>query len=130
VTVGDRDEAARREAADPVASRRDRFVVPSWEGGAEPSWAYFAGNSLGLVPRAAEAALAEVVGQWSTLGVEGWFDASPPWVDYAAGLRAPLAALVGAGVDEVAAMNSLTVNLHLLLASFYRPHGRRDRILI
>lgn len=130
MTVGDRDEAARREAADPVVSRRDRFVVPPWKGGAEPSWAYFAGNSLGLPPRAADGALAEVVAAWSSLGVEGWFDATPPWLDVAAGLRPPLATLVGAEVDEVAAMSSLTVNLHLLLASFYRPEGRRDRILI
>jgi kynureninase len=82
------------------------------------------------MPRAAAGAIEDELGQWERLGVEGWFEGREPWLEYAGGLRPSLAALVGAAPDEVVAMNSLTVNLHLLLATFYRPTRKRHRILI
>ncbi|GIV22219.1 MAG: kynureninase [Armatimonadota bacterium] len=92
--------------------------------------AYFAGNSLGLMPRRARAALEEVLTDWGNLAVEGHTHARRPWYRYHEDLAPLLGELVGAGVDEVVAMNSLTVNLHLMLASFYRPAGRRRKILL
>jgi kynureninase len=122
--------AAALEAADPLPTLRDRFAVPPWPGGAHPEWAYFAGNSLGLMPRTAEAAIAAELAEWGRVAVEGWFEAREPWLEYAGTVRESLARLVGASADEVVAMNTLTVNLHLLMASFYRPSGSRTRILI
>ena len=116
-------EAAGLEAADPVPSLRAEFVVP-------PGQAYLAGNSLGLMPRAAQRALAAALDDWGRLGVEAWFDADAPWIEQAGRLRASLGRLVGAPAEDVVAMSSLTANLHLLLASFYRPAGERTRILI
>jgi kynureninase len=111
------------EAADPLPSRRDEFHVPD-------GWAYLAGNSLGLQPRAAQAEIEAELAEWARLGVEGWFESREPWLEYAGSLRGSVARLVGAEPDEVAVMNTLTVNLHLLLASFYRPTPERFRILI
>jgi len=111
------------EASDPLPSLRDEFHVPE-------GWAYLAGNSLGLQPKAARAAIEDELVEWARLGVEGWFEAREPWLEYAGSLRGPVARLVGAAEDEVAVMNTLTVNLHLLLASFYRPTPARHRILI
>jgi kynureninase len=116
-----------REAADP--SRRADFLVPPWPG-AGGEWAYFAGNSLGLQPRGAAAAVAQELEAWATLAVEGWFEGVEPWLTSADGLRGSLAHLVGAEVEEVVAMNTLTVNLHLLMATFYRPTAERFRIVI
>jgi kynureninase len=123
--------ALRLEADDPVPSRRSAFVVPPWPGGAHPDWAYFAGNSLGLMPRAAAAALDAELESWGQLAVEGWFEGDMRWLEVASAARPSIARLVGAGEEEeVAAMNTLTVNLHLLMASFYRPQGERRLILI
>ena len=122
--------AAELEAADPVPSLRDEFCIPPWPGGAVTEWAYMAGNSLGLQPRAARSAVAEELDEWARLGVEGWFESREPWLEYAGSLRASIARLVGASPEEVAAMNTLTVNLHLLMATFYRPTAERFRILI
>ncbi len=129
----DRDEsseALRLDAADPLPSRRDDFVVPPWPGGRYAEWAYFAGNSLGLMPRKARAALEVSLAQWGSHAVEGWFEGVEPWLELAGSTRASIARLVGADEMEVVAMNTLTVNLHLLLATFYRPAGHRHRILI
>jgi kynureninase len=117
-----------REAGDP--SRRSDFRMPPWPGTESGEWAYFAGNSLGLQPRAAVAAVGQELDAWATLAVEGWFEGIEPWLTSADGLRPSLARLVGAGEDEVVAMNTLTVNLHLLMATFYRPTGERFRIVI
>jgi kynureninase len=92
--------------------------------------AYFAGNSLGLQPRATRAALLTELDDWARLGVEGHFEATHPWLPYHEELRGPAARLVGARPEETVVMNSLTVNLHLMMASFYRPVGDRKRILI
>ncbi len=89
-----------------------------------------AGNSLGLQPRAARSAVGDELDEWARLGVEGWFESSEPWLEYAGSLRASIGRLVGASPLEVAAMNTLTVNLHLLMATFYRPTAERFRILI
>lgn len=126
------DEQTSRDLdlTDDVASRRDAFVVPPWPGGRYPEWAYFAGNSLGLMPRSAQQGLAAELDGWGALAVEAWFDGEAPWVERAGATRSSLARLVGAHEDEVVVMNTLTVNLHLLLASFYRPAGDRYRILI
>jgi kynureninase len=117
-----------READDP--SWRADFRVPPWPGVEGGEWAYFAGNSLGLQPRGAAAAVEQELDAWATLAVEAWFEGDEPWLTAADGLRGSLASLVGAGVDEVVAMNTLTVNLHLLMATFYRPSAERFRIVI
>ncbi len=126
----DESEALRLDATDPLPSRRDEFELPPWPGGRYPEWAYFAGNSLGLMPRSARAALEASLAQWAGLGVEGWFEGAEPWLELAGSTRASVARLVGADEAEVVAMNTLTVNLHLLLATFYRPAGERHRIVI
>jgi kynureninase len=120
--------ARARDEADP--SRRADFHIPPWPGASGREWAYFAGNSLGLQPRGATAAVAQELDVWATLAVEGWFEGSEPWLTAADGMRGSLARLVGADPEEVVAMNTLTVNLHLLMATFYRPAPERFRIVI
>jgi kynureninase len=122
--------AADLEAADELPSRRDQFHVPPWPGGDHPECAYFAGNSLGLQPVATRRRLAAELDDWARLGVEGHHAAARPWVSYHELLRDPAARLIGALPTETVMMNSLTVNLHLLMASFYRPTADRYRILI
>jgi len=122
------NSALAREAADP--SRRADFHVPPWPGAGGAEWAYFAGNSLGLQPRAAAAAIQGELDAWAELAVEGWFEGALPWLTSSDGLRPALARLVGAEVEEVVAMNTLTVNLHLLMSTFYRPAPGRFRIVI
>jgi kynureninase len=124
----DRDAAVELDRRDPLAAYRDAFHVPLGKDG-EPL-AYFAGNSLGLAPRAARARVDREMDDWARLGVEGHFRSSDPWYSYHEPLREPLARLVGARPSEVVAMNSLTVNIHLLLVTFYRPTPERHRILI
>ena len=130
MTITDRELAARLERDDPLPTRRAEFFVPSWPGGDHPEWAYFAGNSLGLQPRTAAGEVQRILDDWARVAVEGWWEAEPAWLEYAGGLRGSVAPLVGAQPDEVVAMNTLTINLHLMLASFYRPGGDRTRILI
>ena len=110
-------------SSDSFPSLRDEFVIPE-------GWAYMAGNSLGLQPKAARTAIEAELEEWGRLGVEGWFESREPWLEYAGSLRGSVARLVGASPEEVVVMNTLTVNLHLLLASFYRPTVERYRILI
>ena len=95
-----------------------------------PETAYLAGNSLGLQPRAIASDLLAELAAWERLGVEGHFEADRPWFSYHELLTEPAARLVGALPIEVVAMNSLTVNLHLLMVSFYRPTGGRTRIVV
>ena len=122
------DEARRRDAADP--GHRDLFHIPPAQGGRYAETAYLAGNSLGLQPRATRAELVEELDAWATLGVEGHLEAGRPWLPYHEFLTQPAARLVGALPTETVVMNSLTVNLHLLMVSFYRPAGDRTRIVI
>jgi kynureninase len=122
-------EAARaRDAADPLRGFRERFALPRNARG-EPL-VYLSGHSLGLMPLAARELVNEELEEWARLGVTGHEHARRPWVPYHENLSAGLASLTGARVSEVIAMNSLTVNLHLMLASFYRPAGKRTRVLM
>ncbi len=109
---------------------RHLFHIPPAEGGDFPEVAYFAGNSLGLQPKATRVELNEDLDDWARLGVEGHLDAARPWLPYHELLTEPAARLVGALPSEVVVMNSLTVDLHLLMVSFYRPADRRTRIVI
>jgi kynureninase len=122
------EDARRRDEADP--GHRDLFHVPPAEGGRYPEVAYMAGNSLGLQPRATRAELLEDLDAWAQFGVEGHLDAKRPWLPYHELLTGPAARLVGALPQETVIMNSLTVNLHLLMVSFYRPRPGRDRLVI
>ena len=121
-------DAEQRDAADPLADVRHRFSQPQPVDGSDT--VYFCGNSLGLMPDSAAREVERVLHDWGHLGVRGHFASDRPWLTYHELARAPLARLCGALASEVVAMNSLTVNLHLLLASFYRPHGERNGILI
>jgi kynureninase len=121
-------DALARDEADP--GHRELFLIPPADGGRYPEVAYFAGNSLGLQPKATRADLLADVDDWARLGVEGHLEAGRPWLPYQALLTEPAARLVGALPAETVVMNSLTVNLHLLMVSFYRPAGERTRILI
>ncbi|RNF83381.1 kynureninase [Montanilutibacter psychrotolerans] len=115
------------DAADPLPTLRDRFLIPQ-HGGRE--MAYFVGNSLGLQPRGARAHIEVVLGKWEHEAVEGHFSGDAQWMSYHELVREPLARLVGAKPVEVVAMNSLTANLHLMMVSFYRPTRERPAILI
>ena len=120
--------AAQLDAQDPLASFRQEFHIPPGPDG-QPS-AYFCGNSLGLQPKTARAAVEHEFNTWAQLGVEGHFLGDSPWMHYHETLAAATARLVGASPLEVVVMNTLTVNLHLLLVSFYRPTGSRYKILM
>ncbi len=121
------DDARRRDAEDPLRSYRDLFHFPR-SPAAEPL--YLVGNSLGLPPKAARAAVDQELDDWAEFGVEGHFAARHPWLPYHEEVRETLARLVGALPREVVAMNSLTTNLHLLMVSFYRPTRERYQIVI
>lgn len=122
-------EAARaRDAVDPLAGFRTRFAIPRDAEGRDK--AYFCGNSLGLMPIATREVLAAELDAWATHAVEGHFRGEHPWMPYHGFVREPLAVVAGALPGEVVAMNSLTVNLHLLMVSFYRPTAERPAILI
>jgi len=120
--------AAAQDGADPLARFRDQFLIPPGQGG-EPCL-YFAGHSLGLQPRRVRTLVLEVLDAWARYGVEGHFAGSHPWMPYHELLTAQTARLVGALPLEVVVANTLTVNLHLLMASFYRPTKDRFRIAI
>lgn len=119
--------ALAADAADPLAGFRAEFCIPR-EGSREI--AYFCGNSLGLQPRATRQAVLDELDYWAELAVEGHFRGRLPWLDYHEFVRDDLAAIVGARPGEVVAMNSLSVNLHLLMVSFYRPTRERPAILV
>jgi kynureninase len=120
--------ARRLDEGDPLASWRSQFHIPRASDGRPV--VYLAGNSLGLQPKAVAAAVGAELEAWARLGVEAHFSSSAPWYSYHELVREPLARLVGAHPDEVVAMNSLTVNLHLMLVTFYRPTPSRFKILI
>lgn len=120
-------EAEALDAADSLAPFRDRFHIPPH---GDRASLYFTGNSLGLQPVAAASFIEGELEDWRKYGVEGHFHGRRPWVDYHAFATEDLATLVGAEPREVVAMNALTVNLHLLLISFYRPSGKRTKLMI
>ena len=121
------DEAWARaqDADDPLNGLRSEFLFP---GGADRL--YFAGHSLGLQPRRARACVEQELDDWARLGVEGHFAGRNPWLAYHELLTASTARLLGALPGEVVVMNTLSVNLHLMMVSFYRPTAGRHRILI
>ncbi|MDE2304481.1 MAG: kynureninase [Gammaproteobacteria bacterium] len=121
-------EAAVLDAGDPLAPVAEEFHHPLDAAGRRA--VYLCGHSLGLQPKAAATYLAEELADWRDLGVRGHHVGRRPWIGYHERLAGPLARLAGAAPTEVVAMNSLTVNLHLLLVSFFRPQGDRRRILI
>lgn len=123
-------EARELDQSDPLPTRRDQFWIPPHPGRPDEDAAYLAGNSLGLQQRATATDLQMVLDDWARLGVGGHVHARHPWVDFHTQVRAPAARLVGASPSETIAMNSLTVNLHLLMASFYRPTAERHAIVI
>jgi len=122
------EHARARDAADPLRTFRQQFALPQDLAG-KPAL-FLCGHSLGLMPLAARRLVTEELDDWARLAVLGHEHARRPWIPYHDNLTPGLAHLTGAGPHEVIAMNSLTVNLHLMLASFFRPAGRRRKILI
>lgn len=116
------------DAADPLRRFREEFHIPKHSDGSEVL--YFTGNSLGLQPKRTREYIEQELKDWAELGVEGHFHAKHPWLPYHEFVTEPLARLVGAKPVEVVAMNSLTVDLHLLMVSFYRPTAERYKIII
>lgn len=114
------------DTGDPLAGFREKFLIPSHTTGQQ---VYLLGNSLGLQPRALKSHLNEVLEQWEAHGVEAFFLGDKPWLDFHDRLKGTMASLVGAKPDEISIMNQLTVNLHLMLVSFYRPSGKKLKIL-
>lgn len=113
---------------DPLRELRDRFALPRTESG--NPLIYLCGHSLGLQPLAARERVLEDLDDWGRLAVLGHSHARRPWIGYHEQLTSGLQLLTGALPSEVVAMNSLTINLHLMLAAFYRPQGERRKILI
>jgi len=132
--AADESFAHQMDERDPLRSYRSQFEIPQTADGEEKI--YFCGNSLGLMPRKARQYVEEELDAWRDLAVEAHFDKSPPWYSYHEVFRDTGARLVGAkpasagGDGEIVMMNSLTVNLHLLMVSFFRPIGRRTKILM
>src|SRR3989440_992120 len=124
----DENFALRLDAEDPLRSFREKFHLPAGENG-QPL-IYFAGNSLGLMPKSARKIVEQELDDWAQLGVDAHLDAETPWYSYHETLREPMAKLVGALPNEVICMNSLTVNLHLMMATFYQPTQSRSKILM
>jgi kynureninase len=120
--------ALERDASDPLARFAEQFHHP--HDGAGRRLVYLCGHSLGLQPKSAAQYVEQELKDWQRLGVLGHHAAKRPWIGYHEHATATLAALVGAHEAEVVAMNSLTVNLHLMMVSFFRPEGRRNRVLI
>jgi len=116
------------DANDPLRHYRDQFHLPRGADG--KPLIYFCSHSLGLQPRTVQSLMAQELQNWAELGVEGHFEGKTPWYTYQELLRDSAARLVGAKADEVVFMNGLTVNLHLLMTTFYRPDSRRYKILM
>ena len=121
-------EAHERDAADRLAHLAAEFHHPRDPDGRRSI--YLCGHSLGLQPKTVSAYVEQELADWRRLGVLGHTAARNPWIGYHEALSEPLAELVGASPDEVVAMNSLTVNLHLMMVSFFRPDATRNCILI
>src|SRR5258708_5784155 len=118
--------AQELDQADPLRLFRDEFIIPEHDGKQQ---IYFLGNSLGLQPKKTKEELAKILDQWGRYGVEGFFMGEEPWLDYHDKLTGPLSVIMGALPHELSVMNQLTVNLHLMMVSFYRPEGKRNKIL-
>ncbi len=119
--------AKELDASDPLQSFRGRFLIPCRDG---RELIYLLGNSLGLQPKTARAAIEEELGEWARLGVEGYFEGKTHWYTYQEHFQEPLAKLAGARPDEVVVMNTLTANLHFMMATFFRPTSTRFKIVM
>lgn len=119
--------ADAQDEADTLNKFRKDFLIPRQEG---KEIIYLCGNSLGLQPRSTRKYIQEQLDNWENLAVEGWFHGDTPWMFYHRELQRLMAPVVGANPDEVIPMNTLTVNLHLLMVSFFRPQGKRNKIMI
>ena len=115
------------DAQDPLKSFQEAFYFPQHEG---KKAIYFCGNSLGLQPKNTEGYVKKELDYWKNNGVEGWFAGKSPWLSYHKELSRLAAPIVGAKPEEVILMNTLTVNLHLLMVSFYRPTKERFKIIM
>ena len=120
--------AQKLDREDPLSAFRSEFHLPLQKDGTP--YVYLCGNSLGLQPVSLRENLEQELVDWQNLGVEGHFHAKHPWMPYHEFLTASMARVVGALPSEVVVMNTLTVNLHLMMVSFYRPSGTRNKILI
>ena len=123
-----RSFALSLDKADPLAEYRSLFNFPADKDGRQ--CIYICGNSLGLQPKSAVQYVTDILGDWARLGVHGHFDASRPWLQYHRLATDGFCELTGSVPAEVVAMNTLTVNLHILMASFYKPDGKRRKIVI
>ncbi|MFK7900031.1 MAG: kynureninase [Cyclobacteriaceae bacterium] len=119
--------ASSLDQKDELAGFRQQFHIPVFNG---KEAIYLCGNSLGLQPKQTSAYITKELDHWAEHGVEGHFTGNNPWLSYHTSFAKPLAKLTGAKPEEVVCMNALTVNLHLLFASFYQPKGKRTKILI
>lgn len=119
--------AQSMDASDPLRNIREQFLFPQQNG---KPFIYLCGNSLGLQPKKAREVLGVQLDNWHNLAVEGWFEGDSPWMFYHKELKKLMAPIVGASPAEVCPMNTLTVNLHLLMVSFYRPQGNRFKIIM
>ncbi len=118
--------AAEQDTIDPLKEFRKKFYIPQVNG---QDSIYFTGNSLGLQPRSTAAYVQQELDEWANLGVEGHFHAKNPWLSYHEIFTRQLSAIIGSRETEVVVMNHLTVNLHLLMVSFYRPTEQRYKII-
>src|SRR5881296_3290513 len=124
----DENFANQLDAEDPLRQVRDKFHLPLGKDG--KPLIYFAGNSLGLMPKSARQVVDQELDDWAKLGVDAHLEAKTPWYSYHEALRDPTARLAGTKPVEVICMNSLTVNLHLMMATFYRPTKSRFKIVM
>ncbi len=120
--------ADEMDTKDPLAGYREKFLIPKDSTG--ESSIYFLGNSLGLQLKSTRKYIETIMSNWEQFGVEAYFHGDNPWLHYSDPLIEKLARIVGAKSSEIAIMNALTVNLHLMLVSFYRPTEKRYKILI
>ena len=118
--------AKQLDSVDPLRSYRDKFYFPQLKG---RDVIYFTGNSLGLQPKTVQDNILNELEDWASFGVEGHFHSRKPWLSYHEQFAVPISKLVGAWPEEVVVMNQLTVNLHLLMVSFYRPTKQRFKII-
>jgi kynureninase len=118
--------AKKLDREDPIRVFRSKFYLPKVK---SKTAIYFAGNSLGLLPKSTKKFIDEELNDWAKLGVEGHFHSKRPWLHYHKFSKKTLSKIVGAKPSEVVAMNQLTVNLHLMMVSFYRPTNTRYKIL-
>src|SRR2546423_5842889 len=124
----DENFARQLDSDDPLRWFREKFHLPLGENG-QPL-IYFAGNSLGLMPKSARKIVEQELDDWAALGVDAHLDATTPWYSYHENLREPMGRIIGAKPVEVICMNSLTVNIHLMMATFYRPAKSRFKMLM